>query len=78
MLVLTRRLGEEITIDGQIQIEVLALKNGHVRLGITAPATVSILRSELGQPKEERAKDREPQAGKSTRARRGKALASQR
>jgi carbon storage regulator len=47
MLVLTRRLGEEIVIDGNICITVVAIKGGHVRLGITAPKSVSIQRSEL-------------------------------
>lgn len=57
MLVLTRRLGEEIVIDGQVRIEVVALKNGHVRLGITAPPAVSVLRSELCESRSEPARE---------------------
>jgi carbon storage regulator len=58
MLVLTRRLGEEILIDGQIRIEVVSLKNGQVRLGITAPPVVSILRTELCESGEDVGKER--------------------
>jgi len=46
MLVLTRQLGQEIVIDGEIRIVVLEACRNQVRLGITAPHTVSISRSE--------------------------------
>jgi len=47
MLVLTRKVGEEIIIDGNIRVTLVALKGGQVRLGITAPAEVPVLRREL-------------------------------
>jgi carbon storage regulator len=47
MLVLSRRTEEEIVIDGQIRIKVLATRGGKVRLGISAPQEVSIERGEL-------------------------------
>jgi carbon storage regulator len=47
MLVLTRRIGEEIVIDGNIRVLVLSIGGGNVRLGITAPATVRVDRSEI-------------------------------
>jgi carbon storage regulator len=47
MLVLSRRTEEEIVIDGQIRIKVLATRGGKVRLGICAPQDVSIERGEL-------------------------------
>jgi carbon storage regulator len=47
MLVLTRRPGEEIVIDGHIRIRVLVTQGNQVRLGITAPKSVSIQREEL-------------------------------
>jgi len=47
MLVLTRRLGEEIVIDGEIRLKVLAIKGKLIRLGITAPPAVHIARLEL-------------------------------
>jgi carbon storage regulator len=47
MLVLTRKIGEEIVIAGDIRVTVLSIRKGHTVLGLTAPATVPILRSEL-------------------------------
>ena len=47
MLVLTRRLDEAIVIEGGIHITVLAVKEGQVRLGITAPADVRVDRQEV-------------------------------
>jgi carbon storage regulator len=47
MLVLSRRLGEEIVIDGNIRITVVAVKRNQVRLGITAPPLVTVDRQEV-------------------------------
>ena len=47
MLVLSRKLNEQVLIDGQITIEVLQIKGNTVRLGITAPRDVKVLRGEL-------------------------------
>lgn len=48
MLVLSRRVGEKIVIDGGITIEVVGILSGNrVRLGITAPGNVTIWRDEL-------------------------------
>jgi carbon storage regulator len=47
MLVLTRRQGEEIIIAGNIRITVVAVKGGQVRIGITAPPSVSVDRQEI-------------------------------
>jgi carbon storage regulator len=47
MLVLTRRVGEEIIIAGNICVTVVAAKGQRVRLGIAAPACVSVARHEL-------------------------------
>lgn len=47
MLVLTRKKNDSIVIDGRITIQVLQVKGGGIRLGITAPSDVSILRGEL-------------------------------
>jgi carbon storage regulator len=50
MLVLTRKLNERIVVDNHIVIEVLSIQGGRVRLGITAPPDVSIVRDELLRP----------------------------
>lgn len=47
MLVLTRQIGEEIVIDGNIRIVVTAVKGGKVRLGIVAPPSVPVDRKEV-------------------------------
>jgi carbon storage regulator len=47
MLVLSRRLGESITIDGDIRVTVVAVQGDNVRLGIQAPAHVGVDREEI-------------------------------
>jgi carbon storage regulator len=47
MLVLTRRCGEEIVIGGNIHVTVLSVQGDKVRLGITAPRSVSVDRQEV-------------------------------
>jgi len=47
MLVLTRKTGEAIQIGDDVTIEVLEMRGGRVRLGISAPNDVSVNRSEL-------------------------------
>ena len=47
MLVLSRRIGEEIVVAGNIHVTVVAVKGNRVRLGITAPASVRVARLEL-------------------------------
>ena len=46
MLVLTRKVGEEIVIGEGIRIRVLTVKGSQVRLGFDAPPDVIILRTE--------------------------------
>jgi carbon storage regulator CsrA len=47
MLVLSRKNGESIVIDGAIKVQVIGVKNNVVRLGIDAPKEVPVHRSEL-------------------------------
>ncbi len=47
MLVLTRKPGEKVVIDGGITVTVVNVTGNNVRLGIDAPDQVRILRSEL-------------------------------
>jgi carbon storage regulator len=55
MLVLSRKIGERIVIADNVIIQVLAVRRGQIRLGITAPPSVSIRREELPRfPPEER------------------------
>ena len=47
MLVLTRRIGEQIVIDGNIRVVVIAISGDKVRLGTSAPSSVTVDRSEV-------------------------------
>jgi carbon storage regulator len=47
MLVLARRIGEEVVIAGNITVTVVAIQGDKVRLGFTAPETVPIDRREV-------------------------------
>jgi carbon storage regulator len=46
MLVLTRRIGETIVMDGNIHLKVLSIEGRKVRLGIAAPPSVGVYREE--------------------------------
>lgn len=42
MLLLTRKVGDAIVIDGRIVVKVLDIQGGRVQLGIEAPKEVKI------------------------------------
>jgi len=47
MLVLSRRVGEEIVIAGGIRLTILAIEGKQIRLGFTAPSSVRVDRQEV-------------------------------
>ena len=47
MLVLTRKIGEEIVIDGQVRIVVVEVRGNRTTLGICAPPSVRVDRKEI-------------------------------
>ena len=47
MLVLSRRVGEEIIIDGHIHVVVVSVKGDKIRLGVSAPPSVTVDRKEV-------------------------------
>lgn len=49
MLVLSRKKNESIVTDNGIEIKILAIEGEQVKLGIVAPKTVKVYRSELYQ-----------------------------
>ena len=51
MLVLSRKVGDKLVIDGNITVEVVKIQGNRISLGIVAPSNVKILRGELNQPK---------------------------
>jgi len=47
MLILSRKVGESVTIGNDIVVQVVSLSGNQIRLGITAPREVRILREEI-------------------------------
>ena len=47
MLVLTRKLNEVILIDDNIEVTILGVENGQVKLGINAPKEIKVYRKEV-------------------------------
>lgn len=52
MLILTRCIQQEILIGNDVRIQVMKVQGNRVRLGITAPEHVPVLRAEMLLPKE--------------------------
>lgn len=49
MLILARKVGEAIAIADDIKIKVVDIQGGQVRLGVEAPAHISVHREEIYQ-----------------------------
>lgn len=47
MLVLSRKVGEAIQIDENVEVCIIEAGNGIVKIGISAPKDVKVLRKEL-------------------------------
>ena len=47
MLILTRKIGEGVTIGEHVRVVVLEVKGKQVRLGIEAPTDLVVLREEI-------------------------------
>ncbi len=47
MLVLTRRIGEEIVIAGNVRLRVLSIDRNQVRIGVVAPSSIPVDRHEV-------------------------------
>jgi len=54
MLVLSRKSGEAIRIAATVEIEVLEIHKGHVKLGISGPPQIPIYREEVYRKIKER------------------------
>ena len=52
MLVLSRKVGDQIVIDGRIFVTVTAVDGGRIKLGVVAPTDIRIDRAEIacGRP----------------------------
>lgn len=61
MLVLTRKLGENIRIGDSVKITILEVRSGQVKLGIEAPPEVPVHREEIyARIQEERRRGKDP------------------
>jgi carbon storage regulator len=49
MLILSRRIGESMIIDGNVKVHVLGVSGNQIRIGIEAPKDVSVHREEVYQ-----------------------------
>ena len=47
MLILTRKLGESIIIDENVQISVIEINKSNIKLGVNAPKELTIYREEV-------------------------------
>jgi carbon storage regulator len=47
MLILKRKIGEELKINSDITLKVLSISDNQVKIGISAPNNVQIYRAEL-------------------------------
>jgi carbon storage regulator len=47
VLILTRRVGETVTIGNDVTVTVLGVKGNQVRIGINAPKSVAVHREEI-------------------------------
>lgn len=55
MLVLSRKVMEGVVLSGNIHVQVLSIKRGRVKIGISAPSEVEVLREELRRREREEA-----------------------
>lgn len=47
MLILTRKKDESIIIDGNIEVKIIEIEDGKIKIGIEAPKNIEIHRKEL-------------------------------
>jgi carbon storage regulator len=60
MLILTRKVDQGIVISGNILVRVLGVERDRVKIGISAPGEVTVLRQELWHDDTDGGFDRKP------------------
>lgn len=61
MLVISRRVGESLILDGETEVKILAIKGNQIRIGVEGPARV--VRNEILQREEEKRYGQEVKKG---------------
>jgi len=56
MLILTRKTGQSLIIGDNIEIKVVSIDGENIKIGISAPKNVSVVRKELLEVKDENKK----------------------
>lgn len=56
MLILTRKIGQSLIIGDDIEIKVVSIDGENIKIGISAPKNVSVVRKELLEVKDENKK----------------------
>ena len=64
MLVLTRKIDQGIVIAGNIYVRVLGVERDRVKIGISAPLEITVLRQELLDRDEENGRGQKPAPSK--------------
>lgn len=59
MLILRRKVGERLVINGEITVALLSVEGERVKIGISAPPEVSIVREELVRAEAEASRKRD-------------------
>lgn len=57
MLCLSRKVGEKIVIGRLIEVEIVEVRGGNVRLGVTAPREIEVHREEVFEAIQAREQD---------------------
>ena len=64
MLVMTRKVGEKIRINDDIEVTIIQVKGKQVRIAVKAPDSVKVNREELYQKIKEEEKDEKTRMGR--------------
>ncbi|AFK87671.1 MULTISPECIES: carbon storage regulator CsrA [Thermoanaerobacterium] len=56
MLILTRKIGQSLIIGDDVEIKIVSIDGDNVKIGISAPKNVTVMRKELLEVKDENKK----------------------
>lgn len=62
MLIFSRAVGEYFSIDHEINIRIISVNGNHVRIGVEAPKSVSVHRSEIYERLQKQEQSCQPKA----------------